>query len=134
MKNSQINFIKKQFVSDVRKYIKEVGLLEQDIQWIVFRGTCVPYSVIRNSLSNKDNKCAEDVFNQLKNNIPFNNEEFTFSVTVKGDISYRRDQSKDGKVVWMTKKMPTRTTDIQQGQERYEQGTEWNIIKVKNHS
>jgi len=31
----------------------------------------------------------------------------------------------------MTKKMPTRTTDIQQGQERFEKGIEWNVIKVK---
>ena len=130
MKKSQINFVKKQFVSDVKKYISEIDLLEKDIEWVIFRGVFAPYSVIKSILSNKDNKCTEDVFEQLKNNYPFNNEEFTFSVTVKGDISYRRDQSKDGKVVWMIKKMPTRTTDIQQGQERYEKGTGWNIIKV----
>ncbi|MGG0308215.1 hypothetical protein ABEY43_06185 [Priestia megaterium] len=134
MKNSQINFVKKQFVLDVKKYINEIDLPTQDIQWITFRGVITPYSVIKSILSNKDNKCTEDVYNQLKNNYPFNNEEFTFSVTIKGDISYRRDQSKDRKVVWMTKKMPTHTTDIDQGKERHEQGTEWNIIKIKNHS
>ncbi|WP_425203793.1 hypothetical protein [Priestia megaterium] len=134
MKNSQINFVRKQFVADVKRYIKEVDLLEQDIQWIVFRGVVAPYSVIRAILSNEDDKCTEDVFNQLKNNYPFNNEEFTFSVTVKGDIAYKREKTKNGKVVWTAKKLPSQTLDIDTGEESHEKGTEWNIIKIKNHS
>ncbi|MGG4434404.1 hypothetical protein AAXE64_07570 [Priestia megaterium] len=132
MKNSQINFIKKQFVSDVKQYINEINLLEKDIQWIVLRGIVAPYSVIRSILSNEDNRCTEDVYNQLKNNYPFNKEEFTFSVTVKGDIAYKRERTKDGEVVWETKKLPSQTLDIDTGEESHEKGTEWNIIKVNN--
>lgn len=132
MKNSQINFIKRQFVSDVKQYINEINLLEKDIQWIVFRGVVAPYSVIKSILSNVDDKCTEDVYNQLKNNYPFNKEEFTFSVTIKGDIVYKREKGKGGKVVWTTKKLPSHTTDVCQQVERHEQGTEWNIVKVNN--
>jgi len=134
MKNSQISFTKRQFISDVKRYIKEIDLLEKDIQWITFRGVITPYSVIKSILSNKDSKCTDDVFNQLKNNYPFDNEEFTFSITAKGDIAYRRKQTTDGKVTWTTKKLSNRTLDISQREERHEQGTEWNIIKIKNHS
>jgi len=131
MKNSQITFIKKHFVSDVRKYISEIDLLEKDIQWIVFRGAVTPYSVIRSILSNEDDKCTEIVYNQLKNNYPFNEEVFTFSVTVKGDIVYRRKKTKDRKVVWATRKLPSQILDICQKEERYKQGTEWSIIKIQ---